>query len=477
MLFSLLLGHLTFCSVSLGADQTTGTAKPPAAEAEVSTSGSQSSPETPEAGVSSDRPGATADRHAAPAEPPPPSAATPPETSEPRFDLWSTRRLTGDWGGLRTDLEDLGFKLSLSYQHQWQQNFRGGITTHNAQRQSGSYDLVFKFDLGKMGLLKNAGFYFKAKGNFGEGINGSKVGALARVNSDVGGDHPVYVSKWWYWQKFLDGKIELRLGRIETVKDLFDVSLFANHEDKDFLNRGSFRNLTIPHGTGTGAFLKIQPIDALYVQAATIDAQSRSRRTGFDTAFHDEAWFVGFLEMGWTPSVETSKGPLPGRYRLGGWLEGGEHAIFKDTLDGSLAAESRDDNRGFYLGLDQTIWKENADTDDKQGLGIFARYGYSHPGLNRINQHWQSGLSYRGLLPTRDNDVFGFAVSQSMLSKQYRRQVNPDADRETVYEWYYLWQITPWCTITPDLQVITNPGGNRDDRDAIVGGVRMRVIF
>jgi len=37
--------------------------------------------------------------------------------------------------------------------------------------------------------------------------------------------------------------------------------------------------------------------------------------------------------------------------------------------------------------------------------------------------------------------------------------------------------VTPWCIISPDVQFITNPGGGKDGRDAIVGGIRVRVAF
>ena len=43
------------------------------------------------------------------------------------------------------------------------------------------------------------------------------------------------------------------------------------------------------------------------------------------------------------------------------------------------------------------------------------------------------------------------------------------------YEVYYALHLTPWCVISPDIQVITNPGGNKNARDALVGGVRVRL--
>ncbi|MBN1491909.1 MAG: carbohydrate porin, partial [Phycisphaerae bacterium] len=357
--------------------------------------------------------------------------------------------------------------------------FRGGLRTHNGHRFSGSYDLVTKFDFEKMGLLDNAGFYFKAKGHYSDGINPDKVGAsgAARVNSDVADDYPIFVKKWWYWHKFLEDRIELRLGVLETNKDLFDVSPYANHEDKDYLNRLSMRNATIPHGTGMGAYLKLEPVDWAYMLAAAIDAQSRDRRTGFDTAFHDEDWFIGLWEFGLTPKWDTARGPMPGRYRVGFWYDPTVRTVFRNTLDGRREAPSRGDDLGLYLGADQMVFKENDNPKDSQGLGLYARYGFAHRDVHRISHYWAVGASYKGLIPARDTDVMAFGVSQAVYSSQYRHEIRPLADRETVYEWYYQCFVTPWLDISPDLQIVTNPGGDSDDRDAIVGGVRIRIIF
>ena len=51
------------------------------------------------------------------------------------------------------------------------------------------------------------------------------------------------------------------------------------------------------------------------------------------------------------------------------------------------------------------------------------------------------------------------------------------AGRETVYEWYYKYYLAPWFIISPDLQVLTHTGGDKDAPSTIIGGVRIRVIF
>lgn len=397
-----------------------------------------------------------------------------PEPEKNAENIWTRKTLTGDWGGARKDLEDKGITLQLYYNQQFQQNFKGGLDTHNGHRFTGSYDLNVLFDFEKMGFMDDAGFFLRAaKGTWGDGINPGKVGGLNNVNQDAGGDHAIFVNKWWFWKKFLDNKVELRLGLLQTNKDLFDVSPYANHEDKDFINRSSIRNATIPHRNGIGVFVKFQPVDWLYTQFATLDAQFQARTTGFNSAFHEEDWFMAYWETGVTPKWKSAKGSMPGNARVGLWYDPTPKTKFEDTG----AAETQSGDVGYYFGADQLVWKECADEKDTQGLGMFARYGHAHADRNRISDYWSVGASYKGLVPERDRDVTGLAVSQSIQSDRFRDERRALADRETVYELYYAYEATPWCIISPHFQVITNPGGDKDDRDAIVGGVRMRISF
>lgn len=389
--------------------------------------------------------------------------------------IWANPTLTGDWSGARTELERLGIGVRLFYNQQYQQNFRGGLRNHHGERLSGSYDLHAEADFGKMGFVEGLSFFIETKGGWSDGINPDKVGALYSVNADACDDHPIYVKKWWFKQMLWEGKLEFRLGVLETNKDLVDVSPYANHEDKDFLNVLSIRDVTIPHRTGMGAFTKLKTVDWLYVQAALVDAQSRPRRTGFDTAFHQDAWFTGYWELGLTPVWKTGLGKMLGRYRVGGWYDPTVKTPFAERV--RKKPDRRGGDSGLYVGLDQMVFREQSDPRDSQGLGLFSRLGMAHGDINRTSLYWSAGMSYQGLLPTRDRDVIGFAVAQAALSSQYHDHVNAKADRETVYEWYYSYYLSPWCIISPDFQVVTNPGGDTDDHDAIVGGIRIRLIF
>ncbi|MHC4555596.1 MAG: carbohydrate porin, partial [Planctomycetota bacterium] len=42
---------------------------------------------------------------------------------------------------------------------------------------------------------------------------------------------------------------------------------------------------------------------------------------------------------------------------------------------------------------------------------------------------------------------------------------------------YYNAQITPWMSISPSVQYVTNPGGDSSISDAVVAGVRALITF
>lgn len=407
-------------------------------------------------------------------------AALPAASESKPFNFWTSKQMTGDWGGIRTQLEDIGITFALTYQQQYMVNMRGGLETKNGSDFGGSYDHTLELDFGKMKLIPGGSFFFRTKGTYGNEISDfdqEKIGALSRTNGDAGPEEPIFVDKWWYRQRLFDDRLEFRLGKIATAKDLFDVSTIAGSEDKQFLNQALTVNRAIAHRNGLGIYVNAWPTDWLYARAAVVDAQARPRRTGFDTAFHGPARFSVFYELGLLPHHISSDWNLTGNYRIGSWYNPATRTIFRDTLGGALSQRTRTGDVGFYVGFDQMVWKESSDPKDKQGLSLFGRYGYAHGDVNRVEHFWSTGTQYAGLIPTRDKDTLGFAVAQSIMSKQFRSQINARADRETVYELYYACHVTPWFVISPDLQVVTNPGGDKDDRDTLVAGLRLRITF
>lgn len=387
-------------------------------------------------------------------------------------------RLTGNWLGARKQLEDAGISVIPVLITGYVQNLAGGVNTHNAIDFPGFAQYNTEFDFEKMKLIPGGSFFIRPAQSWGDGIR-PDVGELFQPDYLWGnlGDHEIYVDKWWYRQRLLNNHIELRLGKIVNAVDLFDVTAYASSPYNQFNNATISANPTIPTSKGIGAFIKAWLTDWLYLQAAAIDPDQLLTRTGFDTAFHGPDHFRGYWEAGLTPQWQGPRGRLPGNYRVGGWYDPQTKRIFHKTYEGNLPQRYRAHDWGWYLTSDQLLWKENETPGDKQGLGLFFRLGVADGDVNKINHYWAVGGQYEGLITGRDRDLTGFAVAQSRSSGPYRRIVDHDAAAETIYEMYYNAEILPWLTITPDVQVIQNPGAVSTAHDALVAGVRMKVTF
>ncbi len=407
--------------------------------------------------------------------------------SEPEpFDLLTTKRLTGDWWGARTAMEDAGVTFSPLLIANFQQNFHGGLNTQNAHDITGRFFYNVQLDFGKMGLIPNATFFYRAKQEWNNGIRGDVGTTIAPYSgSGAPGNHfyndryPILTDKWWYRQRFLDNRVEIRVGKLLNVADLFDKNAVAKTYSKRFMNAAFDHNLTVPGAKGFGVFAKVWPTNWLYLQASAINADSRGTRCfDYERVFDGHAHYMGNWEFGLKPRLHSTKGALPGSYRFGWWYNPRIRARFRNTLGGQLVNnETGSGDVGWYVSFDQMLWRENGDPGDRQGLSAFFRYGYADGELNRLAHTWSIGAVYVGPIPSRDADKVGFAVAQSIQSNQYRQRVDSRADRETVYELFYSIRVTPWFEIAPDIQVITNPGGSADVRDAFVAGLRAKITF
>ncbi len=392
------------------------------------------------------------------------------------FDL-NYKYMTGDWGGVRSDLEDSGLKFKISLMNQFMVNMHGGKETKNGNDTAGSYEFNVYLDMDKLLHIPDATFWIRAKGTWGgddSDFDKEKIGAFFKTNQDASSEEALFIDKW-HWRQFLfDKKVELRLGRQEPVKDLFDRSKIIGHEDKYFMNRALVRNATIPSKKGLGLFARWYFTDHAYLSAAALDANAKNRQTNFNTAFHGPDQFRFFAELGYDAKIPSDHGKLKGHYRIGTWYDPTSKKQFLDTLGGLRAERFQSGDWGLFLGLDQMIWKENDDPKDKQGLSVAARYGHANGEFHKVEDFWAVAVQYAGLFPNRDKDLLGFGVAQGIFGEEYRR-VKARADRETVYELYYSYRVTPWLTISPDLQFISNAGGNADDPDTFVGGLRFKM--
>lgn len=191
---------------------------------------------------------------------------------------------------------------------------------------------------------------------------------------------------------------------------------------------------------------------------------------------------------------------LPGQFKAGAWFN---TAKFAELNDNSFVRG----NYGFYFILDEMLYRKPAnmtehhatvDKDGKrtisdteseratgkksdQGLGWFGRIAFEPQDRNFIGFYLDTGLTYKGLIPTREGDTLGVAFAYAQLSSGAQRAATDAGSvgvgAETALEVTYQAQITKWLSVQPDLQVIINPDGNQDLNNALVIGSRVSITF
>ena len=435
----------------------------------------------------------------------------PPTAQEPT-DFWHRATLTGDWGGLRTTLEAQGIEISAAYTGEVFANVQGGI------KRGATYDGLFQpqvdIDLDKLLGWQGASFRVSMIQGHGPALSQGWVGNLLNVSNDVAIPPATRLYNLWLQQNLFDDVISVRAGMMNV-----DAEFLTTLTGALFMN-GSFgwpewTAADLPGGgpayplSAPGVRVKIQPEhEGFYLQGAVFSGDptghsgSNSPSTGIPSgtvvSFTGGAFIIA--ETGYAVNQDKdAKGP-PLAFKLGGWYHTSSHFQDQrfDTVGVSLASPASNGapfnhqgDWGVYGIADGSIYR----TADGGGLSGFARIGAGSPNdRNLINFYADAGLTYKGLIPGRDDDTAGIAVGYARIGNNARgldqdvqvftaNPFFPVRDHEAVLELSYQIQVTPWMTLQPDLQRIFHPGGNVLNadgslrKDALVLGLRSTLTF
>jgi len=404
--------------------------------------------------------------------------------------------LLGDWGGARTKLAEKGVLIDLELNQVFQGNAHGGKNTSDAAEYAGSYDLTLRFDTARMGLWPGGLLTMRAETWFGHNIH-SDAGSIMTVNADnlfpVPGDSGMTTLSEYYFAQALSEKFVLVFGKVDPTRTM-DQNAFAANERTQFMNLGMRINPALfPFGPYTcmTAAAVYMPTKWLTISTGINDndPDGAVTKTGFNTAFHGRDWYTVGQEYDFTIKPWEKEG----HQRFGwAWTSrdfidfardgrlGLEMGPIREVLrlvgaaTGLVPLKTSSDSYVLYYNFDQYLYTE-AD-DPKQGFGLFGRYGYSTGETNPVEQFYSIGVGGRGIVPERDKDTYGLGYYYLKLSEDLPEELNLQSEQGV--ELYYSIEVTPWFHLTPDLQVIVNPGGGLGDRDvAVVYGIRGQMSF
>jgi high affinity Mn2+ porin len=263
-------------------------------------------------------------------------------------------------------------------------------------------------------------------------------------------------------------RIQFNIGKLDFFA-FFDQNDVAGNEAAQFLNNVFVHNPLLDSG---GDIAADQYGFAPGVRLAYFHEGEGSGWGALFGVFGsgESATFEGNLDgplvigqFQWSP--KQINGEARGNYRAYVWTNG-------NTTDLTGAKER---HTGFGFSVDQRVGRN---------WNLFGRFGQRVEGDGEFNTALTLGAEHSGRPWGRANDAVGLAVGWLETSDAWKRAT---ADRTLVgyaasggeynTELYYRWRVNPHLEISPDFQMIFNPGGNSDADTIYVLGVRGGVTF
>ena len=402
-------------------------------------------------------------------------------TSNPD-NLWTRNTLTGDWGGLRDQLNDAGFAITPVYEAEVFGN-TGGMKSGAIS--DGLLDVAFDFDLERIThFWTDAVFHFNVLDIYGSSLSSQNVGDFSNT-SNLAGQNSIKFQEIWLQQSFWEKRASIRAGMLAVDTEFFTSqgsSLFINGTLGAFTLFGSnFNNAPVYPSASPGIRLDVAPVSFLDFKAAVLapneNAENYDNGTDFGIKQQDGALFV--MEASYLRNQSPNDRGLIGTYKIGAFVQHSDYATWDSQAQNALGNSALlhyGTNYAVYAVIDQEIFKDGEHT-----IEGFVRGGFAPASYSFVDNYFDAGLNFSGYLPNRPLDVAGIAIARSGISNQFSDsqvlQGNPKSTSETVIEATYKVQIAPWWSLQPDLQYVINPSGVEGSRNAFVAGLRATISF
>jgi hypothetical protein len=301
--------------------------------------------------------------------------------------------------------------------------------------------------------------------------NGNTTGP----NNDIEGfnEPRLNINEARYEHASYNDSLRIILGQIDLTS-WFDENNLANDETMHYLAQQFDNNPTIEWGGsenffGPGLILVLAPLETVSTSIGWFEGNGN-----YEKIFR-QPFLIGQV------SLKTNWAAKEGNYRFYGWgrltphcNSGSDASIFLscELVPSADQIRIKESNAGFGISLDQQI---------SESIGIWARFGYQDPDVSQFDKAIVAGTVLSNGIPGRSNDAIGIAYGAVFPSNAYESATG-FSDVEHYAEIYYKYVFygdgeTHGLHITPDVQIIANPGGNGMIDPVYVWGIRTQVNF
>jgi porin len=225
------------------------------------------------------------------------------------LDDWlSGDHATGDWGGVRTQLEDWGITLEGAYTTDTMAVRNSNAGSGDGWDYAGRIDFGVDLDLEKLAGIPGFSIYASGAWSSGQDLSERKVGNIFAVQQ-IYTDHEIRLSQLYAQQRLLDDQLTFKLGRLTTEEDFLASDIYTNYV-KGGINGvpgnvpgGNFSFTTAPFAQW-GVVAAVEPIEHLRLAVGVYNADEKTiddRRNGtrFTLDPEDGVFAIGEVSYAW----------------------------------------------------------------------------------------------------------------------------------------------------------------------------------
>ncbi len=393
---------------------------------------------------------------------------------------WDSNTMTGDIFGVRSKLQDAGVTVQGTATLDFVNVLSGG--------QVNGFTLISLIDINATGDTEKL---FGLKGGliFLDFQTAYQTRSPAALIPDYWGFNVInsyneftQLAQYWYQQEIITDRLRVKFGKIDS-----NVDFAAPCTGLNFVNSAAYfpsvlvKDMpTYPRQAG-GLEILTKPLDNFDARVGFFDGSSNYANpstglSGPNTGTNGLASFLWenpgsyFLiaELG----PDWTIGEHKGRFRAGWFEQVGDTSISGVTGSGVGTGPT-----GAYAYANQHIFDSDGD-GALLGWEIFGQFGWSDP--NRNPSHWglMLGSQWQGIIDARPNDTVGILWAYNQFTSNTNLTTSPGSS-EAILEAFYDLQVTPWFSIQPDIQYLSqpSPSSSLNIPGAWIFTVRLSFVF
>lgn len=409
----------------------------------------------------------------------------------------TVEHLFGDWGGLRTKLENAGINITADWVAEVAGNTGGA---QQGATYAGQVGLQVDADWNK--LLQIPGLQthvvvVNRQGSLDSTIFGDKLNPTQEIYG-AGGNAGIHFVYGYAEEALLNGRVNIAVGRMPLLNDFAASPLYCN-----FMNNSLCGNPKLLPSADIGISsypdsvwggrVRVRPTEQTYIQVGAYEVNqtlygNKYFRSNFDFSSAGSNGAEIPVEIAYEPVIGAAK--LPGHYKLGFAYDTAQNNGYFSSIQAINTGVRPTGNKSEFWALaDQMVYRNGPGSLD--GITLLAGYMHSDGSLSSYNDQVFAGVIDHGFWRARPQDQIALLVNYTNISGAYAREQELDLaaglpllggatgvqTSSVLMELNYNIHVGHGIDFAPDFQYYFRPNAQANIKDAAVFGFKSHVNF